>query len=149
MRKCETAGVRWTHTTTRGFRLSKLERNHSANQRINTNKLLVVIVASLIAGQGASSASAANYSKDHLRLYAHSRIISWEQFKCFDRIIYLESRWNYKSRNGSHYGLGQMRSTYYRDLDPFRMIDASLVYVTKRYQTPCNALAFHLKKGYY
>lgn len=146
----ETGGVRWTHTTTRGFRLSKLERNHSENQRnINKNKLFVAIVASLIAGQGASPALAASYSVDHLKLYAHSRILDYKQFQCFNKIITKESRWSYTARNGSHYGLGQMRSEYYRDLDPFRQIDHTLRYVTKRYNTPCNALAFHLKKGYY
>jgi hypothetical protein len=149
-RKSETWGCTLKRTTTRGFSLSKLERNHSVNQRkTHKNKLLVAVVVSLIAGQGASSASAANYSIDHLRLYAHSRILNWQEFQCFSRILHLESRWNYKSKNGSHYGLGQMRSEYYRDLDPYRQIDHTIRYITKRYQTNCNALAFHLKKGYY
>jgi hypothetical protein len=150
MRKSKTGGVRLRHTTTRDLSLSKLESNHSVNQRkTHKNKLLVAVVASLIAGQGASSASAASYSVNHLKLYAHSRILDYKEFQCFNKIITKESRWSYKARNGSHYGLGQMRSEYYRDLDPFRMIDASLRYITKRYQTNCNALAFHSKKGYY
>jgi hypothetical protein len=150
MRKSETGGVRLRHTTTRDLSLSKLESNHSVNQRkTHKNKLLVAVVVSIIAGQGASSASAASYSVNHLKLYAHSRILDYKEFQCFNKIITKESQWSYKARNGSHYGLGQMRSEYYRDLDPFRMIDASLRYITKRYQTNCNALAFHLKKGYY
>lgn len=149
-RKYETSGVRWTHTTTRGFELSKLERlTHSVSQRINTNKLVVVVSLALIAPLGNTYAVAASYSVDHLKLYAHSRILDYKEFQCFNKIITKESRWSYTARNGSHYGLGQMRSQYYRDLDPFRMIDASLRYITKRYQTNCNALAFHLKKGYY
>jgi hypothetical protein len=113
-------------------------------------KLVVVIVSSaFIAPLGATYASAASYSIDHLKLYAHSRILDYKEFQCFNKIITKESRWSYKARNGSHYGLGQMKSEYYRDLDPFRQIDHTLRYVTKRYNTPCNALAFHLKKGYY
>jgi len=113
------------------------------------NVVVLVLIATLAAPVGATTVHAQGYSIDHLKLYAHSRIVSYQQFQCFNQIITRESRWSYKARNGSHYGLGQMRSKYYRDLDPFRMIDASLSYITKRYKTPCNALAFHNLKGYY
>jgi hypothetical protein len=94
-------------------------------------------------------ATAKNYSIDHLKLYSHSRIIKYKEFQCFHKIITKESRWNYLAKNGSHYGLGQMRSTWYRDLDPYRQIDATIRYVTKRYQTPCKAWAFHQERNYY
>jgi hypothetical protein len=94
-------------------------------------------------------ATAKNYSVDHLKLYAHSRILDYKEFQCFNKIITKESRWNYKAKNGSHYGLGQMKSQHYRDLDPFRMIDASLRYITIRYQTNCKAWAFHQERNYY
>ncbi len=86
---------------------------------------------------------------DHLKLYAHSRIIDDKQYHCFRWIITKESRWNPKARNGSHYGLGQMRSTWYRDLDPYRQIDQTIKYITKRYGSPCKARLFHEKKGWY
>jgi hypothetical protein len=86
---------------------------------------------------------------DHLKLYAHSRIIDDKQYQCFRWIITKESRWNPKARNGSHYGLGQMRSTWYRDLDPYRQIDATIRYITKRYGSPCKAREFHERKGWY
>jgi hypothetical protein len=94
-------------------------------------------------------AKAANYSIDHLKLYAHSRILDYKEFQCFNRIITKESRWNYLAKNGSHYGLGQMRSKHYRDLDPFRQIDATLKYITNRYDTNCKAWAFHQERNYY
>jgi hypothetical protein len=94
-------------------------------------------------------ATAKNYSVDHLKLYAHSRILDYKEFQCFNKIITKESRWNYKAKNGSHYGLGQMRSQHYRDLDPYRMIDATLKYITIRYQTNCKAWAFHQERNYY
>jgi len=93
--------------------------------------------------------TAASYSIDHLKLYAHSRILDYKEFQCFNRIITKESRWSYVAKNGSHYGLGQMRSKHYRDLDPFRQIDASIKYITIRYKSNCKAWAFHEKKGYY
>lgn len=86
---------------------------------------------------------------DHLKLYAHSRIINWKQFQCFNKIITQESRWNYKAKNGSHFGLGQMRNTNYKKLDAYTQIDWSIRYMTHRYQTPCKALAFMHAHGYH
>ena len=86
---------------------------------------------------------------DHYKLYAHSRIISDEQYRCLSKIIYKESRWNPKAVNGSHYGLGQMRSKHYRNLDPYRQIDSTIEYITKRYKSMCNAWRFHVKNGHY
>ena len=86
---------------------------------------------------------------DHLKLYAHSRIIDWKQYQCFVKIITKESTWNPKARNGSHYGLGQMRSKWYGTLDPYRQIDETIKYITNRYQSPCKAWAFHERKGWF
>jgi hypothetical protein len=116
--------------------------------KINKN-WLVFIASALIAVQGANPAHSAAYSVDHLKLYAHSRIVNYKQFQCFNKIITKESRWNYQARNGSHYGLGQMKSKHYGNLDPFRQIDATLAYVTKRYKSNCQAWAFHQRKGYF
>ena len=109
----------------------------------------VYVLAAITSITSIPEATATSYSKDHLKLYAHSRIINYKEFQCFNRLISLESSWNYDSQNGSHYGLGQMKSKHYRDLDPFRQIDASLAYIKKRYSSNCKALAFHNKKGYY
>ena len=98
---------------------------------------------------GIPEATAKNYSTDHLKLYAHSRILDYKEFQCFNKIITKESRWNYRAKNGSHFGLGQMRSKHYRDLDPFRQIDATLKYITNRYETSCKAWAFHQVRNYY
>ena len=86
---------------------------------------------------------------DYFKLYAHSRILDWNQYHCFVKIITKESRWDPNARNGSHFGLGQMRSQWYRNLDPYRQIDATLSYISNRYQTPCKAWAFHERKGWF
>jgi hypothetical protein len=138
---CLTVAVRW-------FRL---KRDAEALISQGRNRLMgkVYVIAALLSITSISNANAANYSIDHLKLYAHSRILDYKEFQCFNKIITKESRWSYTARNGSHYGLGQMRSTYYRDLDPFRQIDATIRYNHKRYLTQCNAWSFHLKHGYY
>jgi hypothetical protein len=136
---------------TRAIRSNRLKRAAealSARGRIDLMGKVYAILA-VLSITGTLNANAANYSIDHLKLYAHSRILDYKQFQCFNKIITQESRWSYVARNGSHYGLGQMRSTHYRDLDPYRQIDSTLRYITKRYQTPCKAWTFHVKHGYY
>lgn len=86
---------------------------------------------------------------DQYKLYAHSRVVDYKQFTCLYKIIYKESRWNPLAKNGSHFGLGQMRSQWYRNLDPYRQIDETIRYITKRYGTMCDAWDFHTKKGHY
>ena len=136
-----TVAIRFLREKRTAFAVSSLKRRKRFGAGI---AILTVTSTGLI-----HNASAANYSIDHLKLYAHSRILDYKEFQCFNRIITKESRWSHLARNGSHYGLGQMRSKHYRDLDPFRQIDASLRYITNRYQTPCNAWSFHLKHGWY
>lgn len=86
---------------------------------------------------------------NHYKLYAHSRIIDWTEYSCFIKLIHKENRtWNPAARNGSHYGIGQMRSKHYKTLDGYRQIDATLKYIDHRYGTICKALAHH-KKGWY
>jgi hypothetical protein len=109
----------------------------------------VYAITASITLMGIPEATATNYSVDHLKLYAHSRILDYKEFQCFNRIITKESRWYYLAKNGSHFGLGQMRSKHYRDLDPYRQIDATLKYITNRYGTSCKAWAFHQERNYY
>ena len=133
--------VRW-------FRLKRAAKAGSSQGR---NRLMgkVYAITALLSITTTLEANAANYSIDQLKLYAHSRILDYKEFQCFNKIITKESRWSYTASNGSHYGLGQMRSKHYRDLDPYRQIDASLRYITNRYQTPCKAWAFHQQRNYY
>ena len=132
----------------RSNRLKRAAEAVSARGRIDLMGKVYAITA-VLSITGIPAAESANYSIDHLKLYAHSRILDYKEFQCFNKIITKESRWSYVAKNGSHYGLGQMRSKHYRDLDPFRQIDASLRYITNRYQTPCKAWAFHQERNYY
>ena len=94
-------------------------------------------------------AQASQKNPEYLKLYAHSIIMNEKQYLCFSKIIFKESRWDHKAVNGSHYGLGQMRSQHYRTLDPFAQLRATLAYITKRYGSSCKAWEFHKKKGHY
>ena len=84
----------------------------------------------------------------NLKLYAYN-LLSWQEFQCFNWLIHYESRWNPKARNGSHYGLGQMRSTWYRDLSPQGQVKASIKYIHHRYGDSCAALNHFERKGWH
>ena len=114
----------------------------------NTYKSVIVLSVLILTIMPINAANAVEQS-DLLRLYAHSRIINYEQFKCFDALITIESHWNIKARNGSHYGLGQMRNAKYGRLDGFTQVDWSIRYATKRYGSMCNAWRFFKDKGYH
>jgi hypothetical protein len=126
----------------------------SASERLRAcsslKRLAVVGILCLFIGSLSLQMQPAQASNaDHYKLYAHSRIINDQQYICLKHIIYKESRWNPKAKNGSHYGLGQMRSTHYRELDPYRQIDATIKYIKHRYGSMCKAWEFHQKKGHY
>ena len=86
---------------------------------------------------------------DNLKLYAHSRLISYEQFQCLNKLITAESSWRIDAKSGSHYGLGQMRNTKYRDLDGYRQIDWTIRYIKGRYGSMCNAYRHWQQKGWH
>jgi hypothetical protein len=116
---------------------------------MNKKTKWLVLIGSLIAMQGSNTAHAANANVDSLRLYAHSRLVNFEQFVCFNKIITKESNWRVNAKNGSHFGLGQMRSQWYRNLDGFRQVDQTIKYIGNRYQTPCKAWAFHQRNNWF
>jgi len=84
----------------------------------------------------------------NLKLYAYNKM-DWSEFQCYNWLIHKESRWNHKARNGSHYGLGQMRSTWYRDLSPKQQIDAHIKYIRHRYADACDALHHLETRGWH
>jgi len=121
----------------------KIKKNKS-----NTYKSITAMSILILTMMPVNEARAVEQS-DLLKLYAHSRIIDYEQFKCFDALITRESHWNVKAKNGSHFGLGQMRNAKYGRLDGFTMVDWSMRYITKRYGSMCNAWRFFKANGYH
>ena len=134
--------------------LTRLLPSSSASERLkpcsSLRRLAVVgVLCSFIASLSLQMQPAQANETDMLKLYAHSRIINNQQYICLSHIIHKESRWNVKAKNGSHFGLGQMRSQHYRNLDGFRQIDATIKYITVRYGSMCNAWRFHERVGHY
>jgi hypothetical protein len=69
-----------------------------------------------------------------------------EESQCYVELIWRESSFNPRARNGSHYGLAQMRNVKVKDLSPRNQIRWHLRYLDHRYSgSACQALA-HLKR---
>lgn len=86
---------------------------------------------------------------DQLKLYAYNQM-SWPQMECYNWLIWLESRWNPKAINGSHYGLGQMRNKKVKYLNGYQQIDWHLRYLKHRYNGDACAALDHLEsKGWH
>ncbi len=134
--------------------LTALVRSRLADEpvcRIARARCMVLLAVLCIVGTTpALAAKEVKPSVDYLKLYAHSRIVNWQEFKCFDKLITKESNWRVNAINGSHFGLGQMRNPKYRNLDGFRMIDWSLRYIDHRYQgSSCKAFEHWQKRGWH
>ena len=134
---------------TRSVRWIRLKRAAEADSSLRRFRLLPLLCLILGFSLITTTTQANTNKADHYKLYAHSRILNDVQYKCFTRIIYKESRWNHLAKNGSHFGLGQMRSQHYRNLDPYRQIDQTLKYIAHRYGSSCNAWRFHQKNNYF
>ena len=72
-----------------------------------------------------------------------------KQYRCLVTLWRLESNWSSTAKNkkSSAYGIPQLLKM--TETNPYKQIDLGLIYIAKRYGTPCKALAFHLKTGHY
>ena len=90
-----------------------------------------------------------NKEIEKYKLYSHIKLTNHKQYLCLEKLWYLESKWNPLADNkrSSAFGIPQLLKL--KTNDPYKQIDAGLIYISKRYSNPCKALAFHLKHGYY
>lgn len=136
------------------LRLSQSLRGSFAARRALGRAIVILALAmtqSVAVNIDYSQANQKPVHKMNLKLYAYNKL-SWEQFQCYNWLIHHESRWDYRARNGSHYGLGQMRSKWYGTLSPYKQIDAHISYLKHRYGShdyACNALLHWERKGWH
>jgi len=88
---------------------------------------------------------------DNVKLYAYNKM-DWDEFQCYNALIHRESSWRPEARNGSHWGLGQMRSEWYGTLDAYAQVDAHIKYLHHRYPgkyPACLAYEHWERKGWH
>lgn len=93
--------------------------------------------------------NADSYDPKELKHYAYKQM-KWQEFECYNWLIIGESRWNPYARNGSHYGLAQMRNSKVRRLNGYQQIDWHIRYLSHRYNgSACKALSHFERYGWH
>jgi len=83
-------------------------------------------------------------------LVAMNELIDLTESQCWVELIWRESTFNPLAVNGSHYGLAQMKSKWYRDLKPRAQVKAHIKYLNHRYNgSACKALNHLKRKGWH
>ncbi len=73
-----------------------------------------------------------------------------DEYKCALELYTKESNWRPEAKNGSHYGLGQMRSKWYGTLNPYKQVNAHIKYINHRYDgCACKAYQHWKDKGWH
>jgi hypothetical protein len=95
--------------------------------------------------------------------YAKQKINNSDEFKCFDELMHRESSWRTRkdpqfadNPRSSAYGIPQALPGHKMKsagadwrTNPVTQIRWAISYIEERYETPCKALAFHNRKGWY
>ena len=127
-------------TNTNRLASLKLYLTHGAIFRVAVLSLIVVILSISTASQAEA------LTKQQVRMKYHLMLISndYPEYQCLDQIIQKESSWICPSKsNGSHHGLAQMRSEWYRSLSWRQQLNYFKKYVNHRYGDGCKALEHH------
>jgi hypothetical protein len=89
-------------------------------------------------------------SKDRFKLYLHSRVVKDSQYQCAYALYMAESKFDSRARNGSHYGIPQLRNKKLKNLDGFTQLDWGIRYVSHRYSgNYCLAWKHFKDKGWH
>ena len=124
---------------TKALRSTRSKRAAEADSSRGRLVLMGVLCVTMLQTIPVNAASASKEIEIY-KLYAHSRLLNEKQFMCLSKLWTYESHWNPKSKNGSHYGIPQLRNEKVRKQDPFTQIDWGLRYIKHRYDLPCTAL---------
>jgi len=83
-------------------------------------------------------------------LVAMNHLGELEEAQCWVELIWRESRFDPSARNGSHYGLAQMRNAKVARLEPRKQVRWHMRYLDHRYDgSACQALDHMNKKGWH
>ena len=91
-----------------------------------------------------------NIEKDKYLIYIHLKVMKYNEFRCIEKLWSKENRlWDPYAKNpkSSAYGIPQLLKL--KERNPYVQMDLGYKYIVHRYKTPCKALAFHTKRGYY
>ena len=102
-----------------------------------------------IAFQKTNSVAYNQYKTQHYKQYTFIELNDVDEYYCIEQLWHKESRWSPTAKNARSSAFGIPQILKMKETNPFRQIDRGLRYIEHRHQTPCQALAFHNRKGYY
>jgi hypothetical protein len=90
------------------------------------------------------------------KAYAKALLNDNKQYKCIVELYNKESNWRPEARNGSHYGIPQLRNEIMLSKNPLQQIDLGVKYIAHRYgvtannkPNACKALQHLKNKGWH
>ena len=95
------------------------------------------------------SVAYSQYKTQHYKQYTFIELNDVDEYYCIEQLWHKESKWSPTAKNArsSAYGIPQILNL--KEQNPFKQIDRGLRYIEHRHGTPCKALQFHNRKGYY
>jgi hypothetical protein len=96
-------------------------------------------------------ASANNINEiDKYKIYIHIKVMNYKEFVCINKLWTKENRlWDPYAKNPKSSAFGIPQLLKLKETNPYVQMDLGYKYIVHRHKTPCNALAFHDRKGWY
>jgi hypothetical protein len=130
--------------------LVRLTLSTRARRRASSRRALLTGVLCLAVAIPSPTWADTQSSKDRFKLYLHSRVIKDKQYQCAYALYMAESKFDSRAKNGSHYGIPQLRNEKLKNLDGFTQIDWGYRYVKARYSGDyCLAYKHFKDKGWH
>jgi hypothetical protein len=87
---------------------------------------------------------------DKYKIYIHLKVLNYNEFRCIERLWTKENRlWDPYAKNPKSSAFGIPQLLKLKETNPYVQMDLGYKYIVHRHKTPCNALAFHDRKGWY
>ena len=106
---------------------------------------LCILLAEIMFAQNSWSIT----NPDMFKLYAHTLIVDYKEFKCLEQLWTKESNFNPRAHNGSHWGICQGRSDYMRRANYKQQVHWCIKYSYNRYGSIAMALEHWRKHGWH
>ena len=127
-------------------RLERPKRSTRTASRIVRGVALVIGISLFLPVEQVSNAQ--NLPTINPKHYAKWQL-STKEFKCLNKLWSKESAWSSTADNPESTAFGIPQLLKMTETDPLKQVDLGLKYIKHRYDNPCNAWKFHLKRNWY
>jgi hypothetical protein len=87
---------------------------------------------------------------DKYKIYIHIKVMNYKEFVCINKLWTKENRlWDPYAKNPKSSAFGIPQLLKLKETNPYVQMDLGYKYIVHRHKSPCNALAFHDRKGWY